>query len=392
MSINSHSNVSKILYTANASYFGLNPMNELKDGENGADAVQSPLKQTLIKNNRQEVQIIIETDKMTISFYYGSKLELKLDLLVYCGALTKQSSFAGNSREFETLDKAFLTNSNEPLNFVAVFRNLEQGSGLNCHSFEISNNTEAMQMVKVLKEAYYNLVQSERKLSPQVSRTVSRGQPMHSFNDLLHLYGYENADVSTLDTKSNLTEIITALNKTTSQQTKNNEISTKNSTSSQENNQIVSSIANDLLQTVSTKSESNKERIVSQIASDLISSLNEVDYSETTYNELLELSARASQWKSSISIDQIKVLMNKYLISKLELEKYEIFNKEELMNDMYSNLELNIGQEFIEIRKPNPNQIVYSQELSIRYLKPPTPEPPGDIISILLIQLIFFAY
>ena len=89
-------------------------------------------------------------------------LKLPIELLAYCGALRQLPPEKIRSREFETLDKSPLVNSlndeiNPPL-FVTIFRSLESENTLYCYSFVLRRDEEAMELVKVVMEIYYNLI------------------------------------------------------------------------------------------------------------------------------------------------------------------------------------------------------------------------------------------
>ena len=86
------------------------------------------------------------------------RLVLPIDLLAYCGALRQLPSSRIKEREFETLDKSPSLNPNDPPLFVTIFRNFEQENTLFCHSFIIRKDDEAMELVKLVMEIYYNLI------------------------------------------------------------------------------------------------------------------------------------------------------------------------------------------------------------------------------------------
>lgn len=52
-----------------------------------------------------------------------------------------------------------------------------------------------------------------------------------------------------------------------------------------------------------------------------------------------------------------------------------------LLKDEYDNVPLNEDEDPIIIKKPNNEEIVYKQNVFIRWLQPPTPPPPAPIIS-----------
>lgn len=80
-------------------------------------------------------------------------------MLAYCGALRQLPFDKIKQREFETLDKTPLNDSIiDPPLFVTIFRSIEKESTLYCHSFVIHRDEEAMELVKLVMEIYYNLI------------------------------------------------------------------------------------------------------------------------------------------------------------------------------------------------------------------------------------------
>ena len=292
------------LYSVKAFYLGSEAMGELREGENGSDAVQKPLKRTILKSKetREEVTLSITTDTVIISplnsrsSIAGNKLVLPIELLAYCGALRQQpiEKVSEKGREFETLDKAVSSNPNDPPLFVTIFRSLEHEGTLNCHSFVISKDDEAMELVKLIMEIYYNLAQlneaeelSQKKLQElKLSENSSEKIVESSYNDLLEIYNKQPVD--------------------------------------------------EKVQVRQTSSESDAN---------------------------------------------LKILLDESLRKKLDLENYEIVNKEQLLNDKYINVPLNEDDDPIVIKKPNEEKVVYNQNVFIRWLQPPTPPPPAPIIS-----------
>jgi len=153
------------LYMVKAMYLGSEPMGELLDGENGSDAIQVPLKRTILRtteNSGDEVELSMTNDSLVVTFIRSQKrLVLKVDLLAYCGALRQLPAKKIKDREFETLDKSPVSNSNDPPLFVTIFRNIEMENTLFCHSFIIRRDEEAMELVKLVMEIYYNLIRTQ---------------------------------------------------------------------------------------------------------------------------------------------------------------------------------------------------------------------------------------
>lgn len=155
------------LYTVRAMYLGSEPMGELLEGENGSDVIQVPLKRTILRTNGvgKEVELTVTHDSLQAASSSAPSqrlLKLPIELLAYCGALRQLPPEKIRAREFETLDKSPFVNSlndeiNPPL-FVTIFRSLESENTLYCYSFVLRRDEEAMELVKVVMEIYYNLI------------------------------------------------------------------------------------------------------------------------------------------------------------------------------------------------------------------------------------------
>jgi hypothetical protein len=157
------------LYAVKAMYLGSEPMGELLDGENGSDAIQVPLKRTILRteNAGEEVELQMTSESLIVNFLNSKEknsvtikpsLTLPIDLLAYCGALRQLPIDKIVEREFETLDKSPASSANDPPLFVTIFRNFELENTLFCHSFIIRKDEEAMELVKLVMEIYYNLI------------------------------------------------------------------------------------------------------------------------------------------------------------------------------------------------------------------------------------------
>ena len=153
---------SECLYTVKAMYLGSEPMGELLEGENGSDAIQVPLKRTILRTESggEEAELSMTNDSLIVRFMTHNRphLVLPIDLLAYCGALRQLPVNKIKEREFETLDKSPGTSSHDPPLFVTIFRNFEMENTLFCHSFIIKKDEEAMELVKLVMEIYYNLI------------------------------------------------------------------------------------------------------------------------------------------------------------------------------------------------------------------------------------------
>ena len=210
------------LYSVKAFYLGAESMGELAEGENGSDAVQKPLKRTIMKSQdtREEVNLSITTDTMMVTPIHSKsslgtgQLVLPIELLAYCGALRQQPSerYNDQSREFETLDKAVYSNSSDPPLFVTIFRSLEQVGMLNCHSFVISKDDEAMELVKLIMEIYYNLARlqeaEENNQKKMESLNLTDTKSESNYNDLLEFYNSTQSQQVQVNNKSDINVLL----------------------------------------------------------------------------------------------------------------------------------------------------------------------------------------
>lgn len=91
----------------------------------------------------------------------------------------------------------------------------------------------------------------------------------------------------------------------------------------------------------------------SQIEVAILNAKNPFDISE---NEIITVNGQTGLWSNKKEVDQWK--------GPISIKEYQI-NED-------SNPEI--------VRKKAEQQLIYEQEIAIRYLRPPTPPPPGDII------------
>jgi len=64
------------LYMVKAMYLGSEPMGELLDGENGSDAIQVPLKRTILRtteNSGDEVELSMTNYSLVVTFIRSQK-------------------------------------------------------------------------------------------------------------------------------------------------------------------------------------------------------------------------------------------------------------------------------------------------------------------------------
>ena len=170
--INYRNHSSNFIYSVKAFYFGNKTMNELASDQSSLDAVQKPLKELFIQNQNksEKVSITITTDSLLISPIQENTssfepIELPILSLAYCGALRQQNSIEikENLREFDTLDSSD-SNRNDPPLFVTVFRSFETIGSLNCFAFLVKHDEEVIELVKLIMEIYYNIIQLQEDL------------------------------------------------------------------------------------------------------------------------------------------------------------------------------------------------------------------------------------
>ena len=65
----------KNFFVVKAMYLGSEPMGELLEGENGSDAIQIPLKRTILRteNIGEEVELTLTPDSMLVLFGISSR-------------------------------------------------------------------------------------------------------------------------------------------------------------------------------------------------------------------------------------------------------------------------------------------------------------------------------
>jgi hypothetical protein len=306
-------------YLVRAIYLGSEPMGELLDGENGSDAVQVPLKRTILRTDGvgDEVDLFVTDDGLCVNFIQKESddarqktLSLPIESLAYCGALKQLPTERVQDREFETLDK--IPNGSkldDPPLFVSIFRSIDNKNTLLCHSFVIRKDVEAMELVQNVMETYYNVV-GQQDNSETNSVASDRRHTRHSEHAT-----YRTADGKTL-TQEELDRLLAAYNDSYEQHTR----SILNNGGS------------------------------SQFAAGNVSA---------------------------------KEIINQSLDSSYEVVNGKSFaNGNDVSKNDYSNVPLNRDEDPIIIKKKSEEEpVVYKQNVYIRWLQPPTPPPPAPIIS-----------
>jgi hypothetical protein len=333
------------LFVVRAIYLGSEPMGELLDGENGSDAVQVPLKRTILRTDGvgEEVDLIITDDSLCINYIQsnnnnnnennnnkGKLIQLPIETLAYCGALRQLQPEKVRDREFETLDKTPIDSKAvaDPPLFVTIFRSLEKENTLLCHSFVIRKDIEAMELVKNVMQVYYNIIEQLEQTETLLNNAASNYSTHQQQQEGLPQQKQNNQLQGLSLTQAELDRLLEAYNRTEATQ----------STQSILNN-------NGSSQFVVHEGQSNG-RLNGSASGNLINNKNVLNTSQ--YNDIIQEA---------------------------------INNNNNNQSNEYSNIPLNQDDDPIIIKKKNDEKIFYKQNVYIRWLQPPTPPPPAPIIS-----------
>ena len=440
------------LYAVKAMYLGNEPMGELLEGENGSDVIQAPLKRTILRTNGvgKECELSITNDSLLVTLNNNNNnnsfqqnngsinnfisnnsnnICLPIDMLAYCGALRQLPYDKIKQREFETLDKTPMSDSSlDPPLFVTIFRSIEKENTLYCHSFVIHRDEEAMELVKLVMEIYYNLIrlqemeENNNEMNEILNATVDSNKTndtqtnytkldyKRSFNketkELLSSLSNKNKELNksrlndtinslekasfneSADSNGNnqyLNELLSQYNKTQSANRNENTNSINNNTNNNNNNNTNnnhhSSISKDnqyLNEILPYIEFSNKDLAKAKEADSSNTNMNNYDSIEKDIEiEVKEINENNEKNKlTSVSASDI-------LKQTIDLDKYKLINVEDIKNgtlDLTKFGELNDDKDPIIIKKENNEQIMYKQNVFIRWLQPPTPPPPAPII------------
>ncbi len=356
----------KCLYSIKAMYLGSEPMGELLDGQNGSDAIQIPLKKTIQRTDAHgdQVELSMTNESLIINFVNekNKNIILPIDLLAYCGALRQVSGSNYNNnnrmkeRDFETLDKSPNNCSSDPPLFVTIFRHDDYETTLFCHSFVISKDDEAMEMVKLVMEIYYNLV----RLQDMDDTIDNNNTQMTTPNSTSKLNNQINDSNRYTPSSDDNTTTATTTSTTTAS-------SSSTSSLSEKNNQIVNNLNSNFesltLRKANNENNNNNNNNVDELVVKKVSNNN---YEIVSANDLINKTIDSYDNKNNNSTDNND---NNKTCNELDLI------------ENYSNVPINDDQSPIIIKKPNNEQIVYKQNVFIRWLQPPTPPPPAPIIS-----------
>ena len=328
-----------------AIYLGSEPMGELLEGENGSDAIQVPLRRIILRTDfsGKEVELSVSNNSLTFTFSQqvngtnnssDSTVPLPIELLAYCGALRQLAHDRVETREFETLDKAPTMQEQDALGmavqpplFVTIFRCIESENMLFCHAFVLRHDEDAMELVRLVMEVYYNLV----KLSSEEDQ--DEGQNNQVF---VQLEGGEKRD-----------------NEAAAE--KNEEEAADNDAASSYLKQLLNAYNNITL-------ENNKD-------------INTNNKSIISARDFLNENLNPEQYRIVRSAQKND---NEYDENETELNQINGKNGDETINK---------DSNPIVIKKTNNEEIVYKQNVYIRWLQPPTPPPPAPIISNIIFKI-----
>ena len=458
------------VYSVKAMYLGNEHMGELLEGENGSDAIKIPLRRTIMRTDGvgEEVDLSMTNDSLLVTFVNqkssdssNNRIALPIDMLAYCGALRQLPRDKIREREFETLDKSPNDgNHQDPPLFVTIFRSFENESTLFCHSFVMRKDDEAMELVKLVMEIYYNLIRLQeleeqnnddqyvvdsptlnsnhikyQQQIPSVPGSMSNIKSENQSNeDSSNLVDYEltmnavgqmtmqpaktplsakygslaynsntnyydnnndelnvdlqealkNIETINLNTDSTasayLSELLDMYNKTPT--------GIKSNTGGNSSNQNHVSMSKEMADKMFG---SNNQQEKSNCINDSMKSSNSSQQNQQSCKELVSANEMTSQ-----SIEH-----SQYQMQPVKVEggcenrpscmgnggfgyssgEVALSNCDGGSMDPYANLELNHDDDPIIIKKPNTEQLVYKQNVFIRWLQPPTPPPPAPIIS-----------
>jgi hypothetical protein len=418
------------LYAVKAMYLGNEPMGELLEGENGSDVIQAPLKRTILRTNGvgKECDLSITNDSLLVTLnnnnsfqqtsgsnnnFITNKISLPIDMLAYCGALRQLPYDKIKYREFETLDKTPMSDSSiDPPLFVTIFRSIEKENTLYCHSFVIHRDEEAMELVKLVMEIYYNLIRLQEMednnndmndiLNGTVnsnSNNITENQSNYNKLDYKRSFNKETKDLlSNLSNKnkelnkSRLNDTINSLEKTS--------LNESNIADSNVNNQYLNELLSQYNKTpsiIGNENENNANKSNQYLNEILpymefsnkdLTNVKEAESSDTKLNNYESIEKEVEIEVKEINENREKsklnsVSANDILNQTIDLEKYKLINVDDIKNgtlDLTKFGELNDDKDPIIIKKENNEQIMYKQNVFIRWLQPPTPPPPAPII------------
>jgi hypothetical protein len=330
------------IFRIKAMYLGNEPMGELLENENGSDVIQAPLKRIILRTsaNGRKVQLLLTSEYLMIEFLdaQSEQINLPIEMLGYCGALRQMSNSEIKEREFETLDKSpgIVAESGPPL-FATIFRNVENENTLYCHAFVFSSDEHAMELVRLMMQAYHEI-----------------------FKDL-----ELNADQIVNDEKNIEKDFI--------QEIKNTNVPGNNKIYNDKNEILESSESIDEFLGIYNKQKSSTTTTTEQDISD---GSNLLTATNTSFTKKI-----ANQSNEKPPTPKYEVVSAEELIKdSYNPNEFSLVDEKDLEKEL-ERLNLNKDDNPIVIKKKNDEQVVYKQNVFIRWLQPPTPPPPAPIIS-----------
>jgi hypothetical protein len=329
------------IFRIKAMYLGSEPMGELLENENGSDVIQTPLKRIILRNgtNGRKVQLLLTNEYLIVEFLDSQTdlIHLPIEMLGYCGALRQITNNKMREREFETLDKSpvKLAESGPPL-FATIFRNVENENTLYCHVFVFSSDEHAMELVRIMMQAYHDMFKEMELNVGNILNNQGKSE-----NELIQ-------EIKSIDIQEN--------SKIYGEKIEESESS---SGSTEESLNIYN---NEKSTTITEQALSDGSNLFTANTSLTSKIINEIK-NETPSTPKYEVVSAEEVIKDSYNPNELSLLDEKDL--EKELEK----------------LNLNKDDNPIVIKKKNDEEVVYKQNVFIRWLQPPTPPPPAPIIS-----------
>jgi hypothetical protein len=357
------------LLLVKAMYLGNEPMGELLEGENGSDAIQAPLKRIILRTEGvgEEVNLTLTNNAIIINFVTtrisnveNQSLSLSIDMLAYCGALRQVPKNMKINREFETLDKSLNDiNTKDPPLFVTIFRNIQNENTLFCYAFVVEKDEEAMELVKLVMEIYYSIIR------------------LQEYNDRKFYDDYHTSSKEVIKSTNNLNEANLENTKGIIQKNYNFETNI-NETVLHNIERIDLNNPNPLIIRKDDQNSRQHPSYESFYSNSMAIQPTNIENEVRVLKEI-DKNKKDQEVKETSSDIPNRVSTSEIISKRFPEEYYNILGKDEGHNS--KSPEINSDSDPIIIKKPNNEQIVYKQNVFIRWLQPPTPPPPAPIIS-----------
>ena len=136
-----------------AIFIGREPIGELLDDEKGIDAIQIPLKKSILrtKGKSELVELKVEGDStLCVRFLNSTKdshknILIPIELIAYAEAVKQLPFEMVCHREFEKL-KRVPKSSNSPALFSVVLRNYDNQNSWFCYSFILKTDDQCLEL------------------------------------------------------------------------------------------------------------------------------------------------------------------------------------------------------------------------------------------------------